>query len=246
MATQKRKDKEKVSAIVQARMDSSRLPGKVLMDIEGKPVLQHIIERLKKSKKIDEIILAIPDTKKNNILEKFAKKNKVKYYRGSEENVLERYYKAAVKFKSNAILRVTADSPLLDPHIVDLIIGKYFKSKKDFCCSSSKKPFPLGLGVEIFRFKALERSYKKAKSDFEKEHPDEYILGHSEIFSILEVENNVNFSFMRCTLDEIKDLEFIREIYKRIYLKKKIFYMQDIIKVLEKEPELIEINRSVK
>jgi spore coat polysaccharide biosynthesis protein SpsF (cytidylyltransferase family) len=236
----------KIDAIIQARMGSTRLPGKVLMDIEGKPMLWHVVERTKQAKNIDEVILAIPDTKENDILENFALKNNIKYYRGSEKNVLSRYYETAQKFKSDLIVRITSDGPLIDPAIVDLIIETYLKLKVDFCSNALKRTFPIGLDAEIFSFKVLEKAYKEAQNTVEKEHPDEYIIRHPELFTRFNVENKKNLSSIRCTVDEIKDLEFVRETYKRLYPKKKMFYMEDVLSLLKKHSELIEINKGVK
>jgi spore coat polysaccharide biosynthesis protein SpsF len=233
----------KIASIIQARMGSTRLPGKVLMEIEGKPMLWHVVERTKQAEKIDEVILAIPDTKENDVLEDFALKNNIKYYRGSEENVLSRYYKTAKEFKIDFIVRITSDCPLIDPAVVDLVVEKYFEHKVDFCINTF---FPIGFGVEIFSLEALEKSYKEAKDPIEIEHPDEYIIRHPKLFTRFNVENRKDLSYLRCTVDEIKDLNFVREVYKRLYSKKKIFCMEDILSLLEKHSELIEINKGVR
>ena len=244
----------KIIAIVQARMGSTRLPGKVLMDVEGKPMLWHLIERLKYSKKIDEIVIAIPDTKENDILEKFAEENNVKYYRGSEDDVLSRYYEAAEKFKADVIVRVTSDCPLIDPKIVDKIIERYAGSKADFTANFLegkkgeviKKTFPKGLEAEIFAFLTLKKVKQEAKERYQQEHVDPYIFENPDIFSLSIVENKEDFSYMRWTVDDREDLQFVREIYKRIYPSKKMFYMEDVISLLKKFPELLDINKDVK
>ena len=120
-----------ISAIIQARMGSTRLPDKVLMDVGGHPMLWHMIERLKPAKNVDEIILAIPNTKENDILEQFAKENNLKYFRGSENDVLARYYETAKTFKVDVIVRITSDCPLIDPEIVDKVIEEHLQSKAD-------------------------------------------------------------------------------------------------------------------
>lgn len=241
----------KVSAIIQARMTSTRLPGKVLMDIKGKPMLWHIINRLTYTKKLDDIILAIPNSKENDELERFAKDNKVKYFRGSEEDVLSRYYETAKKFKCDVIVRITADCPLIDPKIVDLVIKKHLSSGADFTANLSegtlvKRTFPRGLDVEVFNFSTLEKTLQEAKTLYQKEGLDPYIFEHPELFSISTIENGENLSFMRWTVDEMKDLEFVQEVYKKLFKEDKIFLMKDIISLLKKYPKLIEINKNVK
>jgi len=244
---EKKKPKFKIGAIIQARMTSTRLPGKVLMDIEGKPMLWHVVNRLKFSEKLDDIILAIPNTKKNNILEKFAKDNKVKYFRGSEEDVLSRYYKTAKKFKCDLIVRITSDCPLIDPQIVDLVIEKHLKLNADYTSNTLKRTFPRGLDVEVFNFKVLKKAQKEAKEDYQREHVTPYIYKNPEIFKIqnIKAERRLRYLEIRLTVDTKKDLRLIREIYKRLYKPKKIFYTEEIIDLLDKYPELIKINANV-
>lgn len=246
--------KRKIVAIIQARMGSTRLPGKVLKDIEGKPMIWHLINRLKFSKEIDEIILTIPDTKENNVLEGFAKENKIKYFRGSEEDVLSRYFKAAEKFECSVITRITSDCPLIDPEIVDLVIKKHLDLGADFTANfiegekgrPIEKTFPKGLEVEVFNFSTLKKVHQEAKKQYQREHVDPYISEHPEIFKIAVIKNTENLSHFRWTVDEIKDLELVREIYKRLYKKGKLFFMKEIVELFKEYPELIEINKNVK
>ena len=240
------KKEEKISAIVQARMTSTRLPGKVLMSIEGKPMLWHVINRLGYSKKINEIILAIPDTKENDCLEEFAKKEKIRYFRGSEEDVLARYYETAKKFKANVIIRICADDPLIDPQIVDEVIMEHLRSDADYTSNVLKRTYPRSLDVEVMTFQALKKSYQEAKEAPDREHVTLYIRQHPEKFKRTNVENSKDLSSFRWAVDEEKDLEFVREIYKRLYQGGRIFLMEEIVKLLEKKPQLLEINKNIK
>jgi len=237
---------KKIVAIIQARITSTRLPGKVLMEIEGKSMLWHVLNRLKFSKKLDDIILAIPNTKENDILEKFAKDNKVRYFKGSEEDVLSRYYETAQKFNCDPIARVTSDCPLIDPEVVDLVVEKYLDLGADYTSNTIKKTFPRGLETEVFSFRILERAYTEAKNDLEREHVTLYFVKYPEIFRLVNVVNEKDLSYMRWTVDEAKDLEFVREVYRRLYKEGKIFSMKDIVSLLKKYPELMEINKGVK
>lgn len=247
-------NKLKIGAIIQARMTSTRLPGKVLMNIGGRSMIWHIVNRLKFCQRINDIILAIPDLKSSDVLENFARKNKIKYFRGSEDDVLERYYKTAKEFKNDLIVRVTSDCPLIDPKIVDRTIEKFLDSGADFTANfregrkgeTIERTFPRGLEVEVFGFSILKKANYEAKEQYQREHVDPYICEHPEIFKINSIKNNENLSYMRWTVDEIKDLEFVREVYKRLYSKKKMFYMEDVIAFLKRHPKLMEINKDVK
>ena len=239
------KENKKICVIIQARINSTRLPGKVLADISGKPMLLHIIERMGMVK-ANEIILAIPNTKENDILEKFAKQNETKYFRGSEEDVLSRYFKTAKKNKCDVVVRITADCPLIDPGIIDKIVQEHFNSEADYTANVLKRTYPKGLDVEVLNFNALEKSFKEVKGRQYREHVTLYIREHPEKFKRAGVENKEDLSHFRWTVDEKEDLEFVREIYKRLYKKGKISLMEEIIRVLKKEPKLLEINKNIK
>lgn len=236
----------KICAIVQARMGSSRLPGKVLAMILRKPMVWYVVNRLKLSKKLNEIILSIPDSKENNVLEQFAKSNKIKCFRGSEEDVLSRYYETAKKFKSDTIVRITSDCPLIDSEIVDKVVEEHLQSKTDYTANVLKRTYPRGLDVEVLTFEALEKSFKEARTKAHREHVTLYIREHPEKFKRVSVENEKDFSHFRWTVDRRGDLEFVREVYKRLYKGGKIFLMAEIIKLLKEEPELLEINKNIK
>lgn len=236
----------KTGAVIQARMGATRMPGKVMLGIEGEPMIWHVIDRIKKAKKINEIILAIPDTKENDILEKFAKHNNTKYFRGSEKDVLYRYYCAAKEFKIDTILRITSDCPLVDPELVDLLIEKHLNSGADYVSNVQKRTFPKGLDIEVFTFDALEKAHKEGKKNSNREHVTLYIREHPGIFRCVNIENNKDLSRMRWTVDETKDLEFVREIYKRLYKREKIFLMDDVLNILKENPQLLKINGGIK
>lgn len=236
-----------IAAIIQARTTSTRLPNKVLMDLTpGKSMLWHVVERLKPAKKIDEIILTIPNTKENDVLEKFAKDNKIKFFRGSENDVLSRYYETARAFKIDAIVRITSDCPFVDPEIVDKVVGEHLKSGADYTSNIQARTFPKGMDVEALNFSILEKAHKEAKDSADREHVTLYIRKNPQIFKQADVKNDKDLFHFRWTVDEQADLDFVREIYKRLYPVKKIFLMQDILNVLEKEPKLLEINKEIK
>lgn len=208
--------KPKTAAIVQARMGSLRLPGKVLMQVEGKPVVWWVLERLRKAKRIDEIVLAIPDTKENDVLEHFAKENNIKYYRGSEGDVLKRYYQAAKQNNVDVVVRITADCPLIDPEVVDTVMAKHLSSSVDYTSNVVVRSFPKGLDVEVFNFSALKKAHNEAKSNFQREHVTPYFLENPEIFNLQNVAalKDLQNPGLRITVDTKEDLDFVRKIAK--------------------------------
>lgn len=240
--------KEKVACIVQARMGSTRLPGKVLALIQGKPVLWHIVKRLRYSKIIDEIVIATTINIKDAAIESFCKRYKVGYFRGAENDVLDRYYQAAKLHNASVIVRITADCPLIDPGVVDKVIRYYLgrRDRIDYVSNTLIRSFPQGLDTEVFTFRALEKSWQKAKKAYQREHVTPYIYEHPEIFRTANLKNNKDFSYLRWTVDEPKDLELVRQIYRRLYREGNIFIMNKILAVLRKEPELLEINKGIK
>lgn len=235
----------RVVAIVQARMGSTRFPCKVMKKILGKAVLIYDIDRIKKMKTICKIVVATTDLKKDDLIAKTIKKydTNIGVYRGNECDVLDRYYKAAKKFNANIIVRITSDCPLIDPRISDLVVKTFMENSCDYCCNNMPRTFPHGLDTEVFSFEALERAWKEAKTPYEREHVTPYIRENPDKFKIINTKNNVDLSQLRWTLDYPEDLEFIAEIYKRLYPSKEIFYMEEVLDVLSKEPWLIEINK---
>ncbi len=236
---------EKITGItIQARMGSTRLPGKVVKKIQGKPVLAHIIERLKKIKGV-KIILATTIKKEDDVLESIAKQLGIETFRGSENDVLDRYYQAAKLFGLKAIVRVTGDCPVIDTNIVEKVIDFYHKNSFDYVSNIHPVSYPDGLDVEMFSFEALEKSWKEGKLTSQREHVVPYILKNPKIFKIGNIINNKDYSSLRLTLDEKEDLILIRKIYKELYDKNSFFGLKEILELFEKKPELVKINQHI-
>lgn len=237
----------KVGAIIQARMGSTRLSGKVMMKIKGKTVLEHIIERVSQSKTIDEIIIATTVDKRDDIIVKEAFRLGIKVYRGSEEDVLSRYYYAAKENAVDVIIRITSDCPLIDPHIVDQIVNSYKNNNYDIVSNAgadlSTRTFPRGLDIEVFSFKSLEKAFRNADRQYQREHVTPFIYEYSE--KLFYYKNEIDYSRHRWTLDTKEDLELITEIYENLYKGKHDFYLMDIIRLLNKEPKLFDINSHI-
>jgi spore coat polysaccharide biosynthesis protein SpsF len=238
----------KVSAIIQARMGSQRLPGKVLLRIIGKSVISHIINRLGFCKQIDEVILAVPDTKDNDILEKFAVENSIKYYRGSENDVLERFYLAAKENNCDVIVEVTGDKPLIDPNIVDLAIKRHLKENgNNKFTHYIPDSLPIGLDAGIIDFGVLKTAHENAKKNYQREHITSYFYENPDIFKIISIKppKTLKNPGLRLTLDTIEDFKLINKIYSDLYNKGEIFQSREIFKLIEKQPELKKINSHI-
>lgn len=239
--------KRRICVILQARITSTRLTAKVLMKICNKTIINLIIERLRQCKKVDYIILAIPNTNQNDVLEEYAKKLGYDYYRGSENDVLSRYYQTANHFDVTDIVRVTGDCPLIDPILVDLMIEHYLKEKVDYVAIGIEGNFPRGLDAEIFSFKTLEKVNTEAHHIYEREHVTPYIYEHPEYFKtkFIEASGKLIRPELRLTVDTTEDLKFVKEIFKNLYKEKQIFYTEDVIDFLDSHPELLSINALV-
>ena len=241
--------KKKILIIIQARIGSSRLPGKVLRKLINKPILLHIVNRLRKIKN-SNIVIATSKNKKDKKIINFCKKNKINYFSGSENNVLDRFYKTAANFDGKNIIRVTGDCPLIDPVIIKKLIKFYFKYNYDHAGIATGagvhnlkiKKFPDGLDAEIFKFSALKKAWQNSKNKIEREHVTPYIWKRSKKFKIGIFQSREDYSNYRWTLDNIKDFRFIKKIYKNLYKNNKIFYMKDVINFLNKNPKIALIN----
>lgn len=232
----------KIIAIIQARTGSTRLPGKVLLPLEDKTVLEHVIERTRKSRLIDKTIVATSIKKQDLPIVKICAGKKIQVFTGSETNVLDRYYQAARLFLPDNIVRITADCPAIDPVIIDKTITKHLKENADYTTNNLIPTYPHGLDLEIFTFKALEQAWKKAKKPSEKEHVSPYIRYNPSLFKITGIEYKKNIKNKRWTLDEPRDYELLKIIFKNVYTKKPNFLMEDILKFLKANPEVEKIN----
>jgi len=235
--------KQRSGIIVQARMGSTRLPAKVMKEILGEPMLWRVIERLKAVASADVIVIATPQDPQSDPLVKLAQKAKVEVFRGSEEDVLERYYQAAEKNKLDVVVRVTSDCPLIDPQVVDACL-RYFLGHPpvDYVSNTMQRTFPRGMDTEVFSFKALEKAYQKALEPYEREHVTPYIAKHGKTLSYQQKENQ---SVYRLTVDTAEDFELIKKIFETLYPKDKNFTLADIIKFLKQNPSLVNINKHV-
>ena len=239
----------KVVCLVQARVGSTRLPGKILKEICGKTILHHEIDRLKKCKEIDEIVIATTDKKDDDKIVNEAKKLSVKYFRGSENDVLSRFYYSAKENNADIIVRVTSDCPCIDFEILDKMLiyfkEKYKEKQVDYLSNTIKRTYPRGYDIEIFTFSALEKSYINAKKEYEREHVTPYIYDKTNNFLKLSFENKDDYSEYRVTLDTIEDFIVIKNIFENLYYKNPYFKLNDVVQYLNDNLHIVDINKHI-
>lgn len=230
-------------AIIQARMGSTRLPGKVAKRILGMPMLEHMLRREKMSRTLDDIVVATTNKSEDDVVEVMAKACGVSVYRGSEHDVLDRYYQAAKEAKADVVVRVTGDCPLHYGVVIDETVERFLQQKVDYVRSPSN--YPEGLDTEVFWFAALERAWREGKLPSEREHVTPYIYTHPELFVLGEpwqrgVENN---SSMHWSVDSPKDLVFITAIFERLYPNNPLFVKEEVFAFLKENLALLNINK---
>ena len=232
----------KTAIIIQARMASTRLPNKVLINLAGKPILQRVIERCKKSK-ANDVIIATSLNKENDAIEKFCKENNYVFFRGSEDDVLARYYQAAKKFKADIIVRVTADCPLIDPNTINELIEEFKSNSYDYISNVLERTFPRGLDTEVFSFKALEKANKLSKKPAEREHVTSFIYGNPNLFKLKNItaQGTLRRPDIRLCLDTKEDLQVLQNIFDSIKGADKE-PLADIIQYLDNNPQIKNIN----
>lgn len=235
-----------VVAIIQARCGSSRFPDKVFADIEGLPLIWHVVNRLKYSSSISEIVLATTVNPLDNRLYDWAVENKVKVFRGDENDVLSRYVQAALFSNADVVIRITADDPFKEPPLIDKAVNFLLKEKCDLVSNNFPPTYPEGVDVEVFTKIALLSAAEKAKDLFEREHVTQYFYRNPSEYKIRNISNEDNLSHLRWTIDTELDLEMVRRVYSLLPRKEgEIFYMDDILQLLRKYPEIEKINRNV-
>lgn len=232
----------KIGAIVQARMSSTRLPGKVLKELpygSGITVLEQVIRRLKRSRKIGEFIIATTFGKEDDAIVQIAERIKTKYFRGDKEDVLSRHYFAARENALDAVVRVTSDCPCVDAEIADLTIEKHLRSKADYTSNNLERTYPHGLDVEIFNFNILEEAHKMAKTSYDREHVTPYIYRNPNRYRLERVKAPPELSApeIRITLDTEEDYALLRLVFDSLYPEDEYFTAYDIVNFFKKMPK---------
>jgi len=236
----------KIDAIIQARLSSTRLPGKVLKQICGRELLGHVIDRVSSAKSIDRIIVATTTNVKDDELCDWLENENVIYFRGSENNVLDRFVETSKLFHCKHIARITPDDAFKDPEIIDKIAHTYFSENLDFAYNNYPPTFPEGLDIEIFSAKALYTVKLNTVNPFDCEHLTQYLYRRSDKFLQKNVSNDTDFSSYRWTIDTEEDLRMIRKVYAALYNNGNIFSWKEVLNFLIANPEIADINSKVK
>lgn len=234
-----------IIAIIQARISSTRLPGKVLKKIKDKTILEHVVDRVKAAKSIDNIVVATTTNKEDLKIVNICSESGISIFCGSEDDVLDRYYQTARLFKAEHIVRITSDCPLIDPQVIEEVIELYFKEKADYATNTMPETFPDGLDTEVFSFNTLKIAWENAKLFSEREHVTPYIRKNPNIFKLVNLKCNFSLNNKRWTIDEPIDLKFIKIIYKNLYSEDSLFGMRKILDFLKKNPKIEKINKNI-
>jgi spore coat polysaccharide biosynthesis protein SpsF len=230
-------------------MNSSRLPGKVLEDIGGQPMLVQVVERVRRAKRVDEVVVATTSDPADDPIEILCRERGYLFHRGSMFDVLDRFYQAARRFRAEVIVRVTADCPVIDPAVVDQVVDEFFAQHADFACNRLPPPWhrtwPIGLDTEVCSFTGLERAWKEAQLPFEREHVMPFFYDVEGRFKVVVVEHQPDYGTLRWTVDTREDLLLLREIFSR-FGGSNDFTWQDVLALVEREPRLGQINAAVR
>lgn len=235
-----------ILAILQARVSSTRLPGKVLKKILGVPMIFRQIERIQKSKLIDRLVVATSLDLSDNQIEELCKINQIECYRGSLTDVLDRFYQVGNMYKPEHVVRLTGDCPLIDPIVIDKVIQTHTEGKHDYTSNTIEPTYPDGLDVEIFSWPSLQRVWQDAKLPSQREHVTLYINQHPELFTICNVKNDVDLSHLRWTVDELADLILVQDIYEHLYPENPNFTTREILDYYKNNKTLLMQNNQYK
>lgn len=234
-----------IGIIVQARMGSSRFPGKVLKEIIGKPLLWYLVQRLRCCQSISKIVIATSISRDDDAVEDFCKINGIDCFRGSENDVLDRYYQCALKYKIENIVRITGDCPLIDPDVADRVIN-FYKENPGFDLVKTGPTYPEGFDTEVFSFKNLEIAYNDAKLKSEREHVTAFLWKHDKRFKIKILSLDKDYSFLRLTVDEAVDFGVVKDVIESLYPRKAaLFNFEDILRLYKDNRSIFMKNKNV-
>lgn len=231
-----------ILAILQARMSSTRLPGKVLKPILGRPMLSLHIERIRRAVQLHTILVATSSEVSDNPIAELCEKEGIACHRGSLNDVLDRFYTAAKKYQPEHVVRLTGDCPLADSTIIDQVVAHHLKNGFDYTSNCRPPTFPDGLDVEIFRFSVLEQAWKEGIKPYEREHVTPFIWQQPERFKLSNVTAAKDLSHMRWTVDRAEDLAVVTKVYETLYSKNPAFGFSDILTFIKEHPEIQKMN----
>lgn len=238
----------KTLIVIQSRIASTRLFGKVMLEILNRPVLSLMYERVKQSKQYSDIVIATSTNPLDQNIIRFAEQERIKVFAGDEYDLLDRHYQVAKMNKADAIVKIPSDCPLIDPGVIDNVISFYIKNANKFDYVSNLHPatYPDGNDVEIFSFSSLEKAWKEAKLDYQREHTTPFIWENTDVFRIANVEWETGFEYFdkyRLTLDYPEDFELIKNVFENLYPQNPYFGINEIIHFLDNNPEIYNLNK---
>ena len=233
-----------VVAIIQARMGSTRLPGKVMELIAGETMLARVVRRTRRASLIDSVVVVTTMGRMDEPIVGECKKLNAPVFRGSEDDVLDRYYRAALDCHAQSAVRITSDCPLIDSEEIDKVVREFLDCKSDYASNCLERTYPRGLDTEVMTIEALARAWKEAREHYQRAHVTPYIYQNPKLFKLCSVKGDENYSTHRWTVDTPDDLTFIRAIYQRLDRGVDSGW-KDVLRVLSKEPQLIELNRNI-
>ena len=238
-----------VVAIIQTRMSSTRLPGKALLDLDGRSVLSRMVERVKRASSLSRVVVATTVDPSDDPVEAACLDEKIDVFRGSLPDVLDRYYQAAVKYHADIVVRLTGDCPLIDPILIDDVVTELIEQDADFACNRLPPPFsrtyPIGLDVEACTFSALQRAWKEATEKKDREHVLPYLYEKEGRFKVLQLDYKEDLGAMRWTLDTPEDYALLQEVIKRLDGRNDYSWLE-VLQLFRQDPSLASINSSVK
>ncbi|WP_064662624.1 glycosyltransferase family protein [Pseudoalteromonas sp. MQS005] len=234
-----------INAFMQARTGSTRLPNKVLKNLQGLPMFIQQAKRVQRAKLVDNLVIVTSTDESDDIIEQLCNENNLLCFRGSLSNVLSRYFHAELNYPCDAIVRITADCPVIDPELMDYVINSHLKNNNDYTSNCLVATYPDGLDIEVISKKALHNAYKYAEKPSELEHVTPYITSHPDKYKLQNIQSEQDLSAYRWTVDEPKDFELISSIYENLYVKKPNFNYQDILELLSHKPELNLLNSQI-
>lgn len=236
----------KAVAVIQARMGSTRLPGKVLLDLAGEPMLARVVNRVQRARRLDQVVVAASNEPADDAIGDLCRARGWLCVRGSQDDVLDRYYQAALTVQAGALARITADCPLVEPEVIDLVVGEFLAAQPaaDYASNVlSPRTYPRGLDIEVIRFEALARAWREDDNPAWREHVTPYLYRHPERFRLHRVANAVDLSQLRWTVDTADDLELVRRIYGAFAGDQ--FGWREVLALLDQHPQWLAINRDV-
>jgi spore coat polysaccharide biosynthesis protein SpsF len=234
----------RVVAIIQARMGSTRLPGKVLKDLAGATVLERVVSRVRRCRLVSDVAVATSAEPADDVILNECQRLGTEAFRGSEQDVLDRYYRAAQQAGAEVVVRITSDCPLIDPEVSDKTIQKFLVERPDYASNALERTYPRGLDTEVMTFAALECAWTEARQAYQREHVTPFLYQHPERFKLLSVKGDHDYSQYRWTLDTPEDLEFLRAVYARSIDHQDLSW-RDVLNIVQREPELAEMNRHI-